>query len=235
MRIVITGTNRGLGLEFVRQYLNRGDEVVATCRNPHAAAELQEMQSQFTDRLTILELDVADQQSRELALGKIKQKYGAVDLLINNAAISSGGENRRYSLGTLYEEDMARVFQVNAVAPLLMSEALLELLEGGQDPKVINITSWLGSIGSKTKAFSYSYCASKSALNMFSKMLSIDLQSKGIIVIPLHPGHVQTDMGGSSAPLMPDESIRGMKEIIDSLTFEDSGKYLDWQGREIPW
>jgi NAD(P)-dependent dehydrogenase (short-subunit alcohol dehydrogenase family) len=235
MRIVITGTNRGLGLEFARQYLERGDEVVATCRNPQSAAELGELQSQIAERLTILELEVADQQSRENALRGVRQKFGAIDLLINNAAISSGGEKRRYSLGALYEENMARVFQVNAVAPLLVAEAFLELLEVGQDPKVINITSRLGSIGSKSRAFSYSYCASKSALNMFSKMLSIDLQSKGIVVIPIHPGHVQTDMGGSSAAMKPDESIRGMIRVIDSLTLKDSGRYLDWQGLEIPW
>ena len=235
MRIVITGTNRGLGLEFVRQYLDRGDEVFATCRNPYAAAELQDLQSRYAERLTILALDVADQQSREDAFREVQQKWEAVDLLVNNAAIRSGGNKHNYLLGEMFGEDMVKVFQVNAVAPLLMAEIFLELLESGQDPKIVNVTSRLGSIGSKTRVFGYSYCASKSALNMLSKMLSIELESKGIIIIPIHPGHVQTDMGGSRAAMMPDESIRGMIEVIDSSTLENSGRFLDWQGGEITW
>jgi NAD(P)-dependent dehydrogenase (short-subunit alcohol dehydrogenase family) len=93
----------------------------------------------------------------------------------------------------------------------------------------------MGSIGSRTGASYYSYCASKSALNMFSRLLSFDLKNMGIIVLALHPGHVKTDMGGSAAPLFPEESIRGMISVIDSITEADSGKFLDWEGGEIPW
>ncbi|MFX0061761.1 MAG: SDR family oxidoreductase [Candidatus Hermodarchaeota archaeon] len=235
MIIFITGTNRGLGLEFVKQYLKRGEDVIATCRKPDKAVELQSLKNHYNEKLTILQLEVTNQKSRDEAYEKVKQKFKKIDFLINNAGIRSGGEKNSYTLGELHKEDIGKVFQVNSISPLLLIEKFLDLVEKSDTPKIINITSGLGSIGRKTMIFRYSYCASKSALNMFSKMMSIELKSKGIIVLALHPGHVKTDLGGSYAPLLPQQSISGMIKVIDSLTLEDTGKYLDWQRNEIPW
>ncbi|MFX1255793.1 MAG: SDR family oxidoreductase [Promethearchaeota archaeon] len=235
MKILITGTNRGLGLEFVKQYLKRGEKVIATCREPDKAVELQNLENNYGNTLTILQLEVTDQKSRDEVYEKIKQKFGQIDLLINNAGIASGGKKNSYVLGELHKEDIGKVFQVNAISPLLLSERFLDLVEKGDKPKIINITSALGSIGRKNMIFRYSYSASKSALNMFSKMMSLELKSKGIIVLALHPGHVKTDLGGVYAPLMPEESVNGMINVIDSLKLDDTGKYLDWQRNELPW
>jgi len=235
MKILITGTNKGLGLEFVKQYLERGEEVVATCRNPEKAEELKGLSTRFPETLTILKLDVADPESRSLAHKTVKQTFGSIDLLINNAALISDDLNHRYPLGEMHLEDISKIFDVNAIAPLLMAELFLDLLEKSANPKIINISSWMGSLSDKSSTNNYSYSASKSALNMFSRMLSIDLKEKGFTVLALHPGHVQTDMGGSNAPLKPDESIDAMIKVIDSLAIEDTGKFLNWDGTEIPW
>ncbi|NHJ40624.1 MAG: SDR family oxidoreductase [Asgard group archaeon] len=235
MRILITGTNRGLGLEFVKQYLERGEEVIATCRRLEKASDLQKLKNKFGEKLTILQLEVGDQKSINKAHEFIKNKFDNLDILINNAGIRSGGDKDSYTLGELYKEDICKVFSVNSIAPLLIVEKFLDLIVKGTNPKIINITSGLGSIGRKSWVYRYSYCASKSALNMFSKMLSLELKNKGIVVIPMHPGHVQTDLGGYSAPLKPSESIEGMIKVIDSLSIEDSGSYLSWNGEELPW
>jgi len=235
MKILITGTNRGLGLEFVKQYLERGEEVIATCRDPEKAITLHDLQNNFADNLTIIQLDVVDKRSIDAAYERVKRKYEKIDLLINNAGIRSGGKKDSYTLGELQTEDIGKVLKVNAIAPVLLAEKFLNLIEKGKNPKIINITSLLGSIGSKAWVFRYSYCASKAALNMFSKLMSIELKNKGIIVLALHPGHVKTDLGGPHAPLVPKQSIKGMLKVIDSLSLEDTGKYLDWQRNEIPW
>ncbi|MBN1675796.1 MAG: SDR family oxidoreductase [Kiritimatiellae bacterium] len=235
MRILVTGSNRGLGLEFVRQYLGRGERVVACCRAPDRAAELKTLQKQFADRLTVLRLEVTDAKSRAAAHRRVKRLFGALDLLVNNAGIRSGARYDSPDFGELCREDILRVFEVNAVAPLLMAERFFDLLRKGTRPRVVNITSMLGSITEKDWVFRYSYCASKAALNMFSKMLALDLRDKRVAVLALHPGHVQTDLGGSDAPLVPEQSIRGMIKVIDGLRLRDSGKFLDWRGRQIAW
>jgi len=235
MTILITGSNKGLGLEFVKQYLKRGEEVIATCRNPEKADVLQQLQQKHSDKLKIIQLDVADKKSINAAHKEVKQKFESLDILINNAGIRSGGEQNSYTIGEMHTEDVDKVFRVNSTGPVLVAEKFLDLIEKSSNPKIINITSGLGSIGNKRWVFRYSYCASKAALNMFSKLMSFELQEKGIIVIPLHPGHVKTDLGGYQAPLDPPESIAGMIKIIDSLTLEDTGKYLSWDGKELLW
>lgn len=235
MRILITGANRGLGLEFVRQYLKRGERVVAGCRAPGAADALQKLRSRYPDNLLILRLDVTKSDVRKRAHSRIEKKFGGLDLLINNAGIRSGGEEDSYTLGELNGEDMLKVFKVNAVSPLMMVEQFADLLAQGESAKIVNITSFLGSIESKTWVFRYSYCASKAALNMFSKMLSLELEEEGIIVVALHPGYVRTSLGGRNAPLSPRQSIEGMIKVIDSLKMKDSGRFLGWDGGEVPW
>jgi NAD(P)-dependent dehydrogenase (short-subunit alcohol dehydrogenase family) len=235
MRILITGANRGLGYEFVKQYLDRGDEVIAGTRDPQNAEMLGTLEGKYNNLLALYQLDVTDLNSIQTMREDVETRFESLDLLINNAAIISGGSKKTYPLGEFHSENIAEVFNVNAIAPLMMVEEFAEILSRGEGAKIINITSMMGSIGSRTGASYYSYCASKSALNMFSRLLSFDLKNMGIIVLALHPGHVKTDMGGSAAPLFPEESIRGMISLIDSITEADSGKFLDWEGGEIPW
>ncbi len=235
MGILITGANRGLGYEFVKQYLDRGEQVIAAARAPHHANELQALLEKHDHLLALYELDVTDLNSIRALRKDVERRFESLDLLINNAGIISGGPKKTYPLGEFHAEYIADVFNVNAIAPLIMAEEFTEILSRGEGAKMVNISSLMGSIGSMAGASYYSYCASKAALNMFSKLLSFDLKERGISVLALHPGHVKTDMGGSSAPLTPEESIGGMISVIDSITEEDSGKFLDWEGREIPW
>jgi NAD(P)-dependent dehydrogenase (short-subunit alcohol dehydrogenase family) len=235
MKVLITGANRGLGLEFVKQYLNRGEEIIATCRNPEGSNSLQKLSQTFDNNLNIYKMDVGNQNSINDAYEVIKKDSNSIDVLINNAGIISGGRNRYHALGNLYTEDIGRVFQINSIAPVLVLEKFLPLLKKGQDPKVVNISSRMGSITLKSGTSTYSYDASKAALNMFSKALAPSLKKEKVSIIIFHPGWVKTDMGTNSAPLSPKDSIKGMIKVIDEFKSSDSGKFVDWEGNKVPW
>ncbi len=177
MRLLITGANRGLGLEFVRQYLKKGDEVIATCRNPKEAKALQELKKLYEEKLTIQELDVSSQDSMINAFAQINFLFSSLDLLINNAGVISGGQNRYHAFEKLYTEDLSKVFQINTIGPVLTMETFFPLLKKGNNPKVANISSRMGSISLKNSSNTYSYDASKAALNMYSKALAHHLKT----------------------------------------------------------
>ena len=139
------------------------------------------------------------------------------------------------ALGNLNEDNMLRVFEVNSISPLLMTEIFVDLLRESLNPKVVNISSYMGSIANRQNTSNFSYCASKAALNMFSKLLSNSLSERNIVVVPMHPGWVKTRMGTQAAPIEPENSISGMMKVIESLTLADSGKFLEWTGNEIMW
>ena len=236
--VLLTGANRGLGLEFTRQLVERGEHVMATCRRPEAATSLQDIAEAHPKRVTVLPLDVADPASIDTAIRSVADTAGQLDLLINNAGINGGGSKDRW--GTLEQETLMRVFAVNAAGPALLAQRAAPLLEAsaqaGQTPKVVNITSQLGSIARvKGTGSWYSYRASKAALNMLTRLMAFDMKSDGIIVVALHPGWVQTDMGGSNAHLTPEESVEGMLDVIESLAPEDSGTVRTWKGGTLPW
>ena len=231
-RILITGANRGLGFEFVKQYLASGNEVIATYRENNDISELLKLKNSFQNHLTLIPLDISEAESRENAYKAVKDKFDKLDILINNA----GMVNRRYqNLGTLYKDNMLKVFEVNSISPLLMTEKFVDLLRRSPNPKVVNISSMMGSIANRDNTSNYSYCASKAALNMFSKLMSNSLRKDKIIVIPMHPGWVKTRMGTQEAPIEPEKSISGMIGVIKSLTLADSGKFLEWTGQEVMW
>ncbi|MFW9854435.1 MAG: SDR family oxidoreductase [Candidatus Thorarchaeota archaeon] len=234
-RVFITGTNRGLGLEFVNQYLERGDEVIATCRNPIDANDLNELKKRHPERLIILKLEVTDAEERKEGYNYVKEQFGSINIFINNAGIAAGGGRTSYVLGELCSEDMLEVFNVNSLAPVLLVELFLDIIKKENKPRILNITSGLSSLARKTTVFWYSYCESKTALSMLSKLMALRLKEEGIIVIPLHPGHVKTDLGGHRAPLSPTESIKGMISVIDSLTMEYTGKFINYRNEELPW
>ncbi len=229
---LITGANRGLGLEFVRQLLARGDNVIACCREPARATELASLAASSQGKVAVRALDVADAAAIAAFPAQLQADGAKIDVLINNAGIAAGHED----FGKFDEETMTRVLRVNAIAPMLVTQALAPLLRPDRKPKVVCITSSLGSITQASDlSFGLSYGMSKAALNMGVKKLSAEMSGRGIAILTLHPGWVQTDMGGGAAPLKPEESIRGMLAVIDKAGVADNGRFLDYTGKELPW
>jgi NAD(P)-dependent dehydrogenase (short-subunit alcohol dehydrogenase family) len=236
--ILVTGGSRGIGLEFTRQYLKKGFKVFVASRSPEKSGELQKLKAEFDDRLSIYQLDVSAEDSRHQLFRQLSEKVGKLDILINNAGIASGNEERRYRFGDLDQDDLCTCLLVNSVAQLLMTQRFFPLLEKGTKPMVVNMSSDSGSIARKRGGGNtgYGYSSSKAALNMMTKMLSYELRDYGIIVVSLHPGWVRTTMlYCENAPLQPSESIGGMLQVIESLEIGDTGRFLDWQGNELPW
>ena len=236
--ILVTGGSRGIGLEFTRQYLQRGFQVFAASRSPERSGELQKLQEEFDDRLSIHQLDVSAEDSRHRLFRQLSEEIGQLDILVNNAGIASGNEERRYRFGDLDQDDLCRCLLVNSVAQLMMTERFFPLLKKGTKPIVVNISSDSGSIARKRGGGNtgYGYSSSKAALNMMTKMLSHELGDHGIVVVSLHPGWVRTTMlYCESAPLDPSDSVGGMIQVIESLEMKDSGRFIDWKGNELPW
>jgi NAD(P)-dependent dehydrogenase (short-subunit alcohol dehydrogenase family) len=236
-KILITGSSRGLGLEFVKQFLEKGNIVIASSRNPHKYSELKELKEIYNENLVIIELDVAKKDSRSWAFEIISRNFNNLDLLINNAGIRFGGEKYSDSLDNIHKENFSNIYEVNTVAPLMMVVKFLPLLKEAENPLIINISSTSGSISRRTrKGGGYSYSSSKAALNMITKALSVELVDFGFVVVSLHPGWVKTTMEYTeNAPLMPNESVSGMINVIESLKIEDTGKFIDWKGNELQW
>ncbi len=231
--IVVTGASRGLGLEFVRQYGMAGERVFALCRQPEKASGLQEIAELVGNRITVLPWDATDEASILAATAAVARQTEAVDLLINNAGIADMSRLEQAS-----GESMIRLYRTNVVGAFLTARAFIPLLARGTQPRLINISSGLGSIGMRDPASStndYAYSASKAALNMVSRQLAFDLREKGIAVIAQCPGWVRTDMGGAEAPLAPAESIGMLRKLFTRYTLKESGKYFGHTGEEYPW
>ena len=232
---LVTGANRGIGLAFVRQLLARGDRVIATCRHPGKANALNTLTGEYPGRLQVLPLDVASEKSRAELVRELPLVCGddvdaqRIDLLINNAGVLHSGER----FGALSAANLDDSFRVNASGPLLLTEALAPMLADGAT--VANISSQLGSIGNNRQFGTPSYNISKAAQNMATVLLAHALRDRGIRVVALHPGWVQTDMGGDGAQITVEASATGLVRVIDALGAEDSGRFLDWQGDALPW
>ena len=226
-QVLITGANRGLGLEFTKQYAADGWNVLACCRHPQSALDLQAL-AKVNANITIQPLDVADfAQIDALAL---QLKDESIDVLINNAGVYPAS-----SFGDTNYEAWAEGFKVNSMAPLKMAEAFVQHITRGQLKKIATLSSKMGSLDDNTSGESYSYRSSKTAVNMVMKSLSIDLKPYGISVVTLHPGWVQTDMGGSNALISVHTSVSGLRKVIESLSLESTGKFIAYDGKAIPW
>ena len=238
LRILITGANRGLGLEFVRQYAGRGERVFAACREPDSAGDLRKLEQAHRDRVTIVGLAVADADSIEHARKAVAAHVDALDLLINNAGVYAArvtpdgqpGEK----LGALKFDEALHVLRTNTVAPVMVAQAFLDLLKKGRSPRLVNITSGYGSV-SQNQGFPYYYGASKAGLNMIMRSFASDAATRPITTLLMNPGWVRTDMGTSAAPLAPAESIAGMIKVIDGLKPSDNSRFLDYTGAEQAW
>jgi NAD(P)-dependent dehydrogenase (short-subunit alcohol dehydrogenase family) len=225
---VITGASRGIGLALCQKVLSLGHEVIGACRNPDGARDLWEMKSDYKDRFRYMKLDVQDQASVDAFGASLKGQV--VDVLVNNAGVLKGAGD---SLATLKFEDMMKTFEVNTLGPMRVTKALLANLDAANSPKVIHITSKMGSISDNTSGGYYAYRMSKTALNMFNQSFTVDFPK--IISILMHPGWVKTEMGGANAPTTTEESAAGIATVALTATREQRGRFLDFKGQEIPW
>ena len=227
--ILVTGANRGLGIEFVEQYLNEGNEVIATYRNENSSIDLIEMGNERSN-LKLLQLDVSSNKS----LNSFAENLGdsPIDIFINNAGVYGP---RNSSFGNVDEENWIPAIKINAIAPILLTQLIIKNIRLGADKKLIYITSKMGSIDDNKGGGAYVYRSSKTALNAGVKSLSVDLENEGIVVALIHPGWVKTDMGGPNALIERDTSVRGMTEVISNLDITSTGNFYNYDGSIIPW
>ncbi len=225
--VLITGANRGLGLKFAELYAQKKFNVLATCRTPHNADGLLELADK-NNQISVLPLDVGIYEEVENLAETIKAS--PIDILINNAGIW-----RSSTLGSINRQAWLESFTINSIAPYEVTQALLPNIKKGSLKKVVSITSKMGSIDDNTSGSSYIYRSSKSALNMVMRSLQHDLSSYGIATLTLHPGWVQTDMGGMNALINDEQSVSGMINVIDKLNIENTGRFIDYDGKPISW
>ena len=226
--LLITGANRGLGLEFVKQYAEAGWQVVACCRWPDDAKELNALADQYSGQIEIYALDVADFEQID-ALALLLQGK-PIDLLINNAGVYPQSE-----FGRVDYEAWAEAFHINAMAPMKMVEAFAQHVAASSHKKIVTLTSKMGSIDDNTSGGSYIYRSTKAAGNMVMKSLAVDLKPMGIASTILHPGWVRTDMGGPNGLIDAPESVAGMRKVIEVLSLATSGRFVAYDGKIIPW
>ena len=228
---LISGANRGIGLEFTRQLLARGEHVIAACRHPGKATALNALAGEHPGRLHVLPLDVADPKSRASLVHDLPLVLGddRIDLLVNNAGVLHSGERFGHVEDAILEDSL----RVNAIGPFLLAQALAPLLNDGA--RIANLSSVMASIASRGEFRSPSYCASKAAQNMLTVQLAQAVAARGIVVLALHPGWVQTEMGGEHATVPTADAVRGLLQVVDGATPAQSGSFLDWRGGALPW
>ncbi len=227
--ILITGANRGLGLTFVEQYAKTGALILACCRSPSEATELQQLAKNHTN-IQIHQLDVSSQENIESLANKLNMP---IDILINNAGML---EEKELGLGNLSQEALLKTFLVNSIAPIKITEAFTQHLAKSHRKLLVNISSSMGSISENLSGSYYSYRASKAALNMLMKSAGIDLAPQGIKVLLLHPGWVKTRMGGEQAAIEPSESIAGMCKVIENYNpAPGEVRFYRYNGEIVSW
>ncbi|KAL6479266.1 hypothetical protein MHYP_G00126990 [Metynnis hypsauchen] len=251
--VLVTGSNRGIGLELVRQLAESPSPptlIFAGCRDPAGprAQELRGLAQKHKNVITIIQLDTSSPESISQAAKTVgsKLKDGSLNLIINNA-----GVNVHLELLNTGDKEMLDTYRTNVVGPMFVAKDFLPYLRKAASQAadqtsmscrraaVINVSTLLSSIQKCPETFAiapmYAYRISKAALNMLTKCLAEDFKKDGILVMAIHPGWVRTDMGGQEAPVLPVDSVKGMLKVISSLTEEDSGTLLDWEGNGIPW
>ena len=220
--VVVTGANRGIGLELVKQLLDSGHRVYATHRS-----EMDGLAGLSNQNLSIHQMDVRDKEAIQFLVDSIE---GEIDLLINNAGVADG---RWQSISEIDMEHALEVLEINAVAPVLVTQKFQNKMKNGST--IVMISSLMGSISDCMSGRSYAYRASKTALNMFSIAMKNELKNQGISILILHPGWVATDMGGPNATVSPEESVRGMIQRINEQNLDLSGRYVQFDGTPIEW
>ncbi|MFK0573151.1 SDR family oxidoreductase [Endozoicomonas sp.] len=227
--VVVTGVSRGLGLELCKQYLSEGAKVYGCCRSPEQSQQLLELKHSAGYQFELVPLDITQPGMIQNLQYVIEEP---IDILINNAGIY-GPSGLSYDQLTV--DPWMEVLRVNTVAPMMVTQALVEKVAESHDKKIIMMSSKMGSMGDNQKGGCYIYRSAKAALNAVGKSLAIDLADRGISVGILNPGWVQTDMGGSSALIDSETSIRGIRKVIEQLSLKSSGHFISYDGSLITW
>jgi NAD(P)-dependent dehydrogenase (short-subunit alcohol dehydrogenase family) len=230
MNVLITGASRGIGLEMVNYSIERNWRVFACCRHPQQADRLLSIAKLANGRVSVHVVDMEELATIQALAYELRNE--AIDILVNNAGIY-GSENNKF--GNVDVASWINTFQVNSIAPLKVAEALIEQVRMGERKIIACMTSKMGSMADNGYGSSYIYRSSKAALNAVVKSMSIDLRNDGIKCIALHPGWVKTDMGGPNAEITARESVTHLFNIMLSLGQEDSGRFIDIDGSDIPW
>lgn len=226
--IVISGANRGIGLELTRQALAAGHKVIAGARDPKKSKELSAMAAEAGGKLRVLPLDITSDESVKRFVKDIGVDH--IDLLINNAGMYSDRDGKASQVSP---EVVMETLSTNAVGTIRVTQALLPLVKKSAHPRIANTASLMGSITDNSGGGSVAYRMSKTALNMYTKTLSVDEPS--IAAVALHPGWVKTDMGGDNAPVEPKTSAEGILKIVLKASKKESGKFFNYDGKELPW
>jgi NAD(P)-dependent dehydrogenase (short-subunit alcohol dehydrogenase family) len=229
--VLITGSNRGMGLEWARQYAKAGWRVHATCRHPEQAVELRQLAVEQS-LVSIHRLDVTEQDDVQLLAGILAGS--PVDVLVNNAAVyfEHWGRDR---LGHINYGDWGATFEVNTLGAMRVSEALIDSIALSERRLIVAITSNMGSIAEILAPNDYAYRSSKAALNAAMKGLSLEVAERGVGVLMLHPGWVRTRMGGEDASLTAEESVREMRRLVEQFNLSQSGRFYRYDGSAMPW
>ncbi len=235
--VLITGSSRGIGLEFVKQYAADGASVIATCRNPESAQDLRAIAKDFGDTVSIEQLDVTDAGS----ISTLAKKYHGqpIDILINNAGVSgprgpNGEHIHQQAFGTLNYGAWLDVFDANTLGPLRVAEAFVDNVAASDEKKIVTLSSTMGSIVESTMP-AFHYSTSKAALNKAISLLAGAVKERGIVAAAYCPGHVKTELGGQGATLEPEESVAGLRNLFSNLTMEGAGTYTRYNGETIAW
>jgi NAD(P)-dependent dehydrogenase (short-subunit alcohol dehydrogenase family) len=226
-QVLITGANRGIGLEFVKQYAADNWNVFACYREPQSSEDLFALSKTYQN-IQVLQLDVSDFDAIEKLALKLKNQ--SIDLLINNAGIYPSSD-----LNDMDYDDWTTAFKINSMAPFKMTQSFIPHIAASRLKKIATLTSKMGSLDDNTSGGSYIYRTSKAALNMVMKSLSVDLKAHGISVVTLHPGWVLTSMGGPNALISTQTSVAGIRKVITNLNLSNTGKFIAYDGKEIAW
>jgi len=232
-RVLVSGANRGLGLEFARQMIAAGDDVWGSAREAEPAALLA------LGPTGSVVMDMGDEASVVAGVQTLGEQIDGLDLLINCAGLDGRGVGASEDARGPFDFDahtFTEVMRINATGPMMVTREAIPLLRNGQNATVVNISSQLGSMEvAATKGRDTAYCVSKAALNMVTVKTAAAVATEGIKVISMHPGWASTDMGGSGADISPEASVSGMVSVIGGLTASDNGRFLNWNGTTHPW
>lgn len=228
--VLVTGANRGLGLEFCKQYADAGWQVIAGCRNPQAATALAELAARYPN-LAIETLDVADFGQIDALAVKLHDQ--AIDVLLNNAGVY--GDQAGHGFGQVDYAAWQTTLTINSLAPIKMAEAFMRHVLRGSSKLIVTVSSLMGSMADNTSGGSLLYRSSKAGVNAAMHSLAIDLQPRSIGILILHPGWVRTDMGGPNGLIDVEESVSGMRQQIAEFKLQQSGKFIKYDGNEMPW
>jgi NAD(P)-dependent dehydrogenase (short-subunit alcohol dehydrogenase family) len=227
--ILVTGANRGIGYSFCQGFLEKGNKVIACCRQPQQADALQQLKLAYGERLAIKTVDVSKEETIKNLASELKGT--AIDILINNAGVYNVPEVDHKTTSAGWQV----LFATNAIGPYLLSYALKNNLEAGREKKIVNISSYMASITLNDNALECPYRASKAALNAVNKNLSIEFKEIGIMSVAIDPGWVRTDMGGSNGFLSPEESVSHITSVLEKLTMKNTGEFINYKGEQMPW